>query len=165
MFTKSHARSQNWISSLYVILLIIIPQTIHQITRKLLFQAVPEPKPSCSRLKFKAFQVNSQAVPSFVPSLFQVILPFGQDFSKSLRKLHQNFPHNPLCPTNNKIPSEFKLKNLISKLVPWKNFKLLIFIHPAIPSQQPGPPSPKKYNPAGLFRTELFSIEKNIENS
>ncbi len=84
MFT----RSQNWIGSIYTILLLIIPRTIHQITRKLLFQAVPEPKPSCSRLKFKAFQVYSQAVPSFVPSLFHV--------RKTTPKLHQNYTETDL---------------------------------------------------------------------
>jgi len=80
MFTKSHTKSQNRISSLYIILLLIIPKTIRLITCELVFQAVPEPKLRCSRPRFKAFQVNSQAVPSFVPSLFQ-----------ERGKLHQNY--------------------------------------------------------------------------
>ncbi len=97
MFTKSYTKSQNWISSLYIILLLIIPQTIHIMYRKFVFQAIPEPELRCSRPRFKAFQVcskpfqrNSKCCSKFVPSF--ILLPsFAQAFSKSLSKREKNY--------------------------------------------------------------------------
>ncbi len=71
MFTRSHTKPQNWISSLYIILLLAIPRPIHKITRKFVFQVVPEPKLRCSRLKSEAFQFCSQGVPEVFQKLFQ----------------------------------------------------------------------------------------------
>ena len=53
--------------------------------------SVPEPKLRCSKSKFKAFQVYSQAVPRAFQILFQV--GFAQAFSKSLtcRKSEENY--------------------------------------------------------------------------
>ncbi len=94
MFTKSHSKSQNWISPLYIILLLIIPQLIHKITRKFVFQVVPDPKRRCSRPKTQVFQTQnrgvpalfpsrSRGIPDFVPGL--ILLPsFAQAFSKGL---------------------------------------------------------------------------------
>ncbi len=96
MFTESHAKSQNWISSLCVILLLIIPRPIHKITRKFVFQVVPDPKRRCSRPKTEAFQLCSQAVPEVFQKLFQACFPFCSSFFQKLdlfqdKNLHQNY--------------------------------------------------------------------------
>ncbi len=72
MSTESHAKSQNWINSLYIILLLVITRPIYRITRKFVFQVVPDPKRRCSRPKTEAFQLCSQAVPEVFQKLFQV---------------------------------------------------------------------------------------------
>ncbi len=104
MLTKSYTKSQNWLNHLCIILL-LIPRPIHIITLEFVFQAIPEPKLRCSRLKFKAFQVYSKPF----QVLFQVCSKFDfpfclsffqklnllEHFSKSLiqvrEKLHQNY--------------------------------------------------------------------------
>ena len=94
MFTILHTKSQNWLNRLYMILLLVIPLPIHKITRKFVFQVVPDPKRRlfqtqnagvpdpkhrCSRPKPEAFQLCSRAVPEVFQKLFQY------------RKLHQNY--------------------------------------------------------------------------
>ncbi len=87
MFTKS----QNRIGSLYIILLLIIPQTIHIMARKFVFQAIPGPKLRCSRLKFKAFQVYSKPFQVLFQVCSKVYSPFCLSFFQKLNLL-EHFP-------------------------------------------------------------------------
>jgi hypothetical protein len=74
MFTES----RNWINLLWKILLSLIHLYNYTVS------SVPEPKSRCSKLKFKAFQICSRAVPKAFRILFQAC----SKFDPSIRVIH-----------------------------------------------------------------------------
>ena len=98
MFTRSHAKSQNWISSVYVILLSIIPQTIHIIPLFQVFLSqnigVPDQNSRRSRGVPSQFpgrsKFCSKSDPPFCSSFCpkSLIVPSARE---TTLKLHQNY--------------------------------------------------------------------------